>query len=360
MTTVVLAVVGAIVGLAGVGVGCRRRYRSPVRVIAEVSGSRVSRGANAGFKSTAPSRAGSKSSVLWDDRIGSTTLGDRGNSARPAAGQEREPGALEPGALGPGVLRPGALGQRAWRGVETRWARTAAEYLAERSVLAEAIEPALHLTEMSWPQLGGQVVAGACAGLATGLAIVALDVVVSGFEAVVAGIVVVLATGVGAGAPIVAVRRRGERQRLAASKSVASYLDLVVLCLAGGMGVESALQQAAAIAEDPFSQRIATTVAAAGHGGRPPWQSLAEMGETIGLAELVELANAIALAGTEGARVRSTLGAKADTLRRRQLAMVEAQANAVTERLFLPGALVLVGFLVFIGYPALARIMSGL
>lgn len=350
MTAVVLAVIGAMVGIAGVGVGCRRRNRSPARVIAEITGPQASRVADVPSASKAPSRAGSKSSVLWDNRIGPTTLGDSGNIGRSDARPEPEPG----------TLGPGALGRSAWRIVETRWARKAAEHLAERSVLAEVIEPALYLTEMSWPQLGGQVVAGACAGFATGLAAVAMDVVVSGFEAVFALIVVFVATGVGAGAPIVAVQRRGNRQRLVASKSVASYLDLVVLCLAGGMGVESALQQAAAIAEDPFSRRIAATLAAAGHGGRPPWHSLAELGDSVGLGELVELANAIALAGTEGARIRSTLGAKADTLRRRQLAMVEAQANAVTERLFLPGALVLVGFLVFIGYPALARIMSGL
>jgi hypothetical protein len=31
----------------------------------------------------------------------------------------------------------------------------------------------------------------------------------------------------------------------------------------------------------------------------------------------------------------------------------------MTERLFLPGALLLLGFLVFIGYPAVDRILSG-
>ena len=39
--------------------------------------------------------------------------------------------------------------------------------------------------------------------------------------------------------------------------------------------------------------------------------------------------------------------------------MAEAEANALTERLFLPGAFLLVGFLLFVGYPAFTRIASG-
>jgi tight adherence protein C len=46
-------------------------------------------------------------------------------------------------------------------------------------------------------------------------------------------------------------------------------------------------------------------------------------------------------------------------LRRHEQADAESSANAMTERLFLPGALLLLGFLVFIGYPAFARILGG-
>jgi tight adherence protein C len=65
------------------------------------------------------------------------------------------------------------------------------------------------------------------------------------------------------------------------------------------------------------------------------------------------------LAGSEGARVRSTLAAKAASIRRHDLSDAESEANTLTERLFVPGALLLVGFLLFVGYPAVARIASG-
>jgi len=67
----------------------------------------------------------------------------------------------------------------------------------------------------------------------------------------------------------------------------------------------------------------------------------------------------VQLAGTEGARIRQSLTARSASLRRHEQAEAESSANAMTERLFLPGALLLIGFLLFIGYPAVHRILGG-
>ena len=139
----------------------------------------------------------------------------------------------------------------------------------------------------------------------------------------------------------------------------AAYLDLVVLALAGGMGIEGALHAAAAVAQGDFSSRVVDALELARDAGETPWQALADLGEDLGVPELVELAAAVRLAGTEGARIRNTLAVKAASMRRHELAEVETEANTVTERLFLPGVLLLVGFLVFVGYPAVARITGG-
>jgi tight adherence protein C len=79
----------------------------------------------------------------------------------------------------------------------------------------------------------------------------------------------------------------------------------------------------------------------------------------LGIDELSDLAAAAGLAGTEGAKVRSTLAARAATIRRHELANAEAEANALTEKLFIPGVFLLIGFLVFVGYPAFTRIALG-
>ena len=64
------------------------------------------------------------------------------------------------------------------------------------------------------------------------------------------------------------------------------------------------------------------------------------------------------LAGQQGARVRASLAAKAASLRGHQLAAVEAAAHSASERMALPTVLMFVGFLLFIGYPAVAEILG--
>jgi Flp pilus assembly protein TadB len=84
----------------------------------------------------------------------------------------------------------------------------------------------------------------------------------------------------------------------------------------------------------------------------------AELGERLEVSELTELAASVSLAGTHGARIRASLAAKADALRGHQQAEVEAEAEAATERMTIPVAVLLFGFLVFIAYPALIQITS--
>jgi len=170
---------------------------------------------------------------------------------------------------------------------------------------------------------------------------------------------VVLAAG-GAVLPFAVLSADAKRCRRAARRAIGNYLDLVVLCLAGGMGVEGGLHAAAQVGDDSVSARIVGALTLARDAGDPPWNALAALGDELGVSELPELASAVGLAGTHGARIRSTLAAKAASIRRHELAESEAVANAVTERLFLPGVLLLIGFLIFIGYPAVARIASGL
>ena len=68
----------------------------------------------------------------------------------------------------------------------------------------------------------------------------------------------------------------------------------------------------------------------------------------------------VGLAGTEGARVRESLAAKAASLRSHELSQAEAEAQSASERMSLPVVLLFLGFLVFVGYPALDRIVTGL
>ena len=169
-----------------------------------------------------------------------------------------------------------------------------------------------------------------------------------------------LSGGLAGGAvPVYRLRSEAKKKRRHSRRAVGCFLDLVVLALAGGLGIEGALHSAAAISESDVSLRIARALDEARDAGRTPWAALADLGRELGVPEMIELSAAVSLAGTEGARIRSTLSAKAASIRSHELADSETEANTVSERLFLPGVLLLLGFLIFIGYPAVARFTSG-
>lgn len=218
----------------------------------------------------------------------------------------------------------------------------------------------LSVCETTMAELCSQVVLGAGAGLVIPVLLMAVATAArTTLPAVVPIALGLLVGAVCAAVPVLSLRSEARDAQRSARTVVASYLDLVVLGLAGGMGVEGALHAAAGVADDRFSHRIAEALARARHAGAPPWRALAALGAEVGVPELTELSAAVGLAGTEGARIRQTLASKSASIRRHQLAEAETEANTLTERLFVPGAFLLVGFLLFVGYPAVARIVGG-
>lgn len=164
--------------------------------------------------------------------------------------------------------------------------------------------------------------------------------------------------GVTAGTMLVAhdLRRTAERERSAFLRALGSWLDLVAMGQAGGMGVESALQAACTVTDDPSFRRLRLALDQSAVAGTVPWVALGRLGRRIGITELEELASTLSLAGAEGARVRATLVAKSSSLRRRQLSQAQAEANATTEKLFLPSIVLMVAFMIFLMYPAGVRL----
>ena len=87
--------------------------------------------------------------------------------------------------------------------------------------------------------------------------------------------------------------------------------------------------------------------------------TLGQLGEELRVPALVELSASIALAGSEGAKVRSSIATKADTLRATELAEAETEAQAATERMAIPTVMLLLGFVLLVGYPAVAAVING-
>ena len=164
----------------------------------------------------------------------------------------------------------------------------------------------------------------------------------------------------GFAAPDLSVRLEAARRRAEFRRVLAVYLNLVRVLLAGGAGVDAALTDAASIGRGWAFGQINQALTVARVTRTTPWARLRQLGDELDVPELAELAASVSLAGTEGARVRASLAAKASALRIRELTEAEGAAQAATERMSLPVVVLFAGFLVFIGYPALDTVLNGL
>lgn len=200
---------------------------------------------------------------------------------------------------------------------------------------------------------------GAVGGLA-GMALIGVGLTIPG----IAPPPVVLAVAAAACAvggfmlPELNLREQAERRRRAFRHALSSYLDLVNVIMAGGGGIEQSMHAAADAGDGWAFASIRRALDRSRLTNRTPWATFAELGKDLGIEELQELAASVELAGSQGARIRASLAAKADSLRGHQIAETEAAAEAATERMTIPVAVLLFGFLAFIAYPAIQQITT--
>lgn len=160
--------------------------------------------------------------------------------------------------------------------------------------------------------------------------------------------------------PDLSVRQEAERRRSTFRHALSAYLNLIRVLLAGGAGVDGALSDAVCIGKGWAFQQLRRALITAKLTRITPWSALGQLGTELDVHQLSELAASVSLAGTEGARVRFSLAAKAAALRTRELTDAEGEGQAATERMSLPVVILFGAFLTFIGFPALASVLGGL
>ena len=183
-------------------------------------------------------------------------------------------------------------------------------------------------------------IAAATAGIQVGIEVPAFGVLVLG--------------AVGAAMPFVDLHTAAERRRRHFLHSLATYASLVSMAMAGSMGWSSALEAASSVSTTDWAMdEIAQALLWAQAYHRPPWEGLDRLAEQFSLPDLSDLARSMGQAG-EGARIRDTLESKAASLRLAETTALEHDAQAVTQKMLLPGVLLMAGYGVLIFYPALA------
>lgn len=237
--------------------------------------------------------------------------------------------------------------------------RWTARQLARRGVEFTSLRQDLALLGRTYEQTLGRKITLAVAGLVA--AALCVGAAAQAGAALPPGLPVVMAIVLSVTffyAPDLEARREAARRRDEFRKSLSAYLDLVQLEMAGEAAPAEALPTAANLGETWSFALIRATIYQSRQAGRSPWLELADLGQRIGVRELYDLGQLIHLVAHDGARVRSTLAARAQTMRRRQLADLQELAGRADQSLRLTQMIIGLGFIVFIGYPAIVAVLD--
>ena len=223
--------------------------------------------------------------------------------------------------------------------------------------LPKRITAQLSLVGMSRETFLARSVVGALLGFFWPVVVLMPAAFLGVFTPVVPAWLTIFGALVGALVPASQVKKKADERLRAFRHVLSAFLDLVAMNLAGGRGVPEALQAAANISDSEAMVRIRDTLDAAKLQGVTPWSALGQLGEEIELDELRDLAASLALVAEDGAKVRESLTARAASMRAKELSDAEGRAAAKSQSMLVAQLLMCAGFLVFLIYPALAKVL---
>ncbi len=143
------------------------------------------------------------------------------------------------------------------------------------------------------------------------------------------------------------------------SEALTAFVSLVAVIASGGGGVNTAMSEATQIGDGWCFDSLRRAIQESTLHGESPWSGFDQLGRRLNVVALIELAGALSLAGTSGARVTETLTARAESGRQRELTDAMAAAEKKSESMNVPVAALMLGWAGFIGYPAIAGLLGG-
>ncbi|MFJ5129822.1 type II secretion system F family protein [Streptomyces sp. NPDC088555] len=158
--------------------------------------------------------------------------------------------------------------------------------------------------------------------------------------------------------PDLAVRDQAKRAREEFTHALSAYLDLVALKRAADAGPAEALEKAAEVGRGwPFLY-LQGALRRARLEKIPPYQALTELAAEYDLPVLDDVADIMRGSATDGAAVYKALRARTAALNAELLADQAAEANAASEKMTAPGALLAVLVMLLMAFPAVIRMVT--
>jgi hypothetical protein len=137
--------------------------------------------------------------------------------------------------------------------------------------------------------------------------------------------------------------------------AAAIYIGWVAQARSAAGGPAESLERAAAVGQGWALTLISRALVRARYGTQSPWEVLAALGRDYGVSHLADLGGIMSTAGA-GASVYETLVSKQQALLAAELAEEKARANERSERMDFPVVVLLITFVLLLGYPLLANI----
>lgn len=168
----------------------------------------------------------------------------------------------------------------------------------------------------------------------------------------------VLAAGLLWFVPDLMVRRDAVRARAEFTHAVTVYLELVALRLASNIAVDQALEEAARTGSSWSFLRLQEALLRARMNKSSPWHVLEELGAQLKIPVLRDPADFAQMSGQDGASIYAPVRARAKSTRDEQLAAAVAQANADSEKMHIPGAVMCVLIMCLLGFPVILKMFA--
>jgi tight adherence protein C len=143
----------------------------------------------------------------------------------------------------------------------------------------------------------------------------------------------------------------GERNDL--RYQLSSYLDVVTMLLAGNVGNEGALRQAAQAGDGRLFVELRRRILVAETSNRSLVSALGQLGDDLDLVELQQISASASLAASAGAPIAKSLAAKCATLRSALSAEQETDARVRTGKITVPLVGMSLLIMAAVIYPAL-------
>ena len=158
--------------------------------------------------------------------------------------------------------------------------------------------------------------------------------------------------------PDIELKRKAEERREEFTEALTAFVSLAAVSISGGGGLQTALRDAVSVGGGWPFRYLKQSLASSALKNQSPWTGFDELGRRLNLPPLIELAGALGLAGSGGAPVTDTLRARAEAGRAKELTDAKTAAEKKTASLGIPLGVMLLGWVGFMGYPAVVSLLG--